>query len=225
MESIRFRGGYTLIELLVVFTIIVVITAVVLASQGNFNKTLVIANTAYDVALALRSAETFGLGSRAFGTTVNAGYGLHFESGTPGSFTLFIDTYPPPSPSSVCHPTSDASAPSAQSGNCAYDTSPTNERVQTYTLGNGITVGNFCAKSSNSWSCVYPRGAYSGGLSSLDIVFARPNPTPFMSKDGVYSTFFPLTAACLVITSPQGGEKYISVVASGQISANAATCP
>lgn len=206
---------------MVVLTIIVVITMVVLSSQSSFNKTLILANTAYDIALTLRSAETYGLGSRAFGTTVNAGYGLHFDVGTPGSFTLFADQYPVPSVSSVCHPALDVSAPSAQPGNCSYDPSQ-GEKITNYTLGNGITVHDFCAYALNTWSCA---GAQGGGLTVLDIVFARPNPEPFISVNGSYTTTFPVTAACITLTSPQGGEKYVSVGSSGQINANASSCP
>ncbi len=206
---------------MVVLTIIVIITVVVLTSHSSFNKTLILANTAYDIALSLRSAETYGLGSRAVGTTVNAGYGLHFQSGTPGSFTLFADTYPSPSVSSVCHPINDVSAPNAQSGNCSYE-SGQGEKVTSYALGNGITISDFCAYSTSSWSCAYALG---GGLSSLDIVFARPNPEPFISVNGSYSASFPATSACLTVSSPQGGAHYISVSASGQINANAVSCP
>ena len=213
-------NGFTLIELIVVFSIIVVVTTIVVTSQSSFNKTLILSNTAYDIALALRSAESYGLGNRAFGTTVNTGYGLHFQSGTPGSFTLFADTYPFPSVSSVCHPTSDSSAPNAQPGNCSYDSSQ-GEKVTGYALGNGMTISNFCALS-NSWSCSSTHG---GGLTDLDIVFARPNPEPFISANGSYSAAFPVTSACLTVTSPQGGTKHISVAASGQISANATQCP
>ncbi|MEK7179471.1 MAG: prepilin-type N-terminal cleavage/methylation domain-containing protein [Patescibacteria group bacterium] len=221
MEPTRFRRGFTLVELMVVLTIIVVITTVVVASQSSFNKTLVLANTAYDIALTLRSAETYGLGSRAFGGTANAGYGLNFQSGAPQSFTLFADTYPAPSTSSVCHPISDSSAPNAQPGNCSYEPSQ-GEKVTSYTLGNGIIVSDFCAYALGSWSCAYAHG---GGLTALDIVFARPNPEPFMSVNGSYSASFPITAACFTITSPQEGAQYISVAASGQIVANASPCP
>lgn len=221
MEHIRFNRGFTLVELMVVLTIIVIITVVVLTSQSSFNKTLILANTAYDIALALRSAESYGLGSRAVGTTVNAGYGLHFQSGTPGSFTLFADTYPSPSTSSVCHPISDISAPNAQSGNCSYE-SGQGEKVTSYVLGNGITISDFCAYATGSWSCAYALG---GGLSSLDIVFARPDPKPFISVNGSYSSSFPATSACLTVSSPQGGAHHISVSASGQITANAVSCP
>ncbi|MBI2025169.1 type II secretion system protein [Candidatus Kaiserbacteria bacterium] len=221
MEHIRSRKGFTLVELMVVLTIIVVITMVVLASQSSFNKTLILANTAYDVALTLRSAETYGLGSRAFGSTVNAGYGVHFESGTPGSFTLFADLYPAPSISSVCHPTADPSAPSALPGNCSYEQGQ-GEKVMLYTLGNGIAVSDFCAYALGSWSCASANG---GGLTTLDIIFARPNPEPFMSVNGSYSSTFPVTDACITLSSPQGGAQYISVGSSGRITANASSCP
>ncbi|MFZ3043507.1 MAG: type II secretion system protein [Minisyncoccia bacterium] len=214
--------GFTLIELLVVLAIITVIMGIVLSSQSTFNKTLVLTNTAYDVALTLRSTQTYGLSSRASGSTSNAGYGLHFQSSTPGSFTLFADLYPLPSTSSVCHPTSDASAPNARPGNCVYE-SAQSEKVSDYVLGNGVTVNDFCAYALGSWSCAHAQG---GALSSLDIVFARPNPDPFISTNGSYpGAATAATAACLSLTSPQGGTQFISLTSSGQITANAAACP
>lgn len=196
---------------MVVFGIIVVITTVALTSQSSFNKTLILANTAYDIALTLRSAQTYGLGSRAFGTTVNAGYGLHFQSGTLGSFAFFADV----SPSAPC------GTPDCKPGDYVY-TSGADALVQTYTLGNSMTISNFCVFSSafSIWSCATTNGST---LTSLDIVFSRPNSDAFISANGSYSTSF--TKACITITSPQGGEKYVSVAAAGQITASASSCP
>lgn len=221
MESLHLRRGFTLIELMVVLAIIVVITTVVLTNQNSFNKSLILANTSYDIALTLRSAQTYGLSSRAAGVSANAGYGLHFQTATPGSFTLFADTYPTASTLSICHPTNNASAPDARPGDCVYE-SAQSEKIVEYILGNGITVSDFCAYAVGSWSCAHSNGS---SLSSLDIVFARPNPDPFMSANGSYSSAFPVTAVCLAITSPQGGAHFISVAASGQIIASAASCP
>ena len=221
MEPSHHRG-FTLIELLVVLAIMVIITSVVLTSQSSFNKTLILANTAYDVALTLRSAETYGLGNRVAGTVANAGYGLDFQKATPGSFTLFADTYPPPS-STGCHPATDPTAPNARPGDCVYEANQ-GEKVTEYALGNGITVSDFCAYTPNtlSWSC-----ANSGNqaLSVLDIIFSRPNPDPFMSVNGAYSASSPVTEACLTLSSPQGGSRFISVGASGEINATALSCP
>lgn len=222
MEPLRPYRGFTLIELLVVLAIITAITGIALSSQSGFNKSLIVANTAYDIALALRSAETYGLSSRvAEGTILDAGYGLHFDKSTPSSFVFFSDLHPISSEISPCHPSSGTSAPDAKPGDCAYQAEE-GERVTTYTLGNGITVSDFCAYAGGAWSCA-TSGA--GALSTLDIVFARPNPDPFISTNGTYSAASPVTSACLTITSPQGGARYVSIVASGSINANATSCP
>jgi len=204
---------------MVVLAIIIVIMSIVFSSQSTFNKSLILSNTAYDIALTLRSAQTYGLGSRATASNIkNAGYGIHVAGIPSGSFILFADTSPSSSAASACHPNPDSSAPNAQPGNCVYDSG---EQVMTYTLGNNITISDFCAyKTATGWSC-----ASSGNISSLDIVFARPNPDPFMSVNGSYSAVSAITAACFTVTSPQGGTKFISVAASGEITANAVSCP
>ncbi len=217
MEYFHTHRGFTLIELLVVLAIIMVITTITLTSQGSFNKTLTLANTAYDIALSFRSAETYGIGSRVAGTVSNTGYGLHFNRAAQDSFTLFADTYPVvgSSPSLLCHvpPTNDPIGPAAKPGNCSYDAGQ-GELVTDYALGNRITISNFCALSG-TWSC-----ANTGAISTMNVVFARPNPDPFI-RTNVSSA----TAACIAVTSPQGGFRYVSVAASGAITANATSCP
>ncbi|MDP1707303.1 MAG: type II secretion system protein [bacterium] len=188
--------GFTLVELMVVLAIIVIISTVVLTSQTSFNKTLILANTAYDIALTIRSTQSFGIGSRAILGTTNVGHGVHFQRG--GSFILFADT----SPSASC------GRPDCSPGDYVYGAGDT--FLQTYELNNGMTISNFCVDGL----CTY---------SSLDVVFLRPNPDAFISVDG--STFTNYAKACLIVTSPQGGEKYVSVSKSGQIIANASQCP
>lgn len=191
--------GFTLVELMVVLTIIVIISTVVITSQSSFNKTLILANTAYDIALSIRSAQTYGIGSRAVGTTVNAGHGIRFQSNPSSSFIFFADT----------SPTAPCSQPNCKSGDHTY-TNGSDSVVQTYTLGNGMTISKLCVDSTCN-------------LSSLDVVFERPNPNAFISADGYYSVNN--AKACITVTSPQGGEKYVSVSKSGQIIANAVSCP
>lgn len=200
------RRGFTLIELVVVLVIITIITGVVLTSQGTFNKSLTLANTAYDIALTIRSAETFGLGSRAIpGGVVNAGYGLHFGSETMNSFTLFADT----------HPTTPCERPDCNKGDHVY-TSGSDFFVQKYMLGNGITLSKFCAYAT-TWTC-------SPEISWLDIVFERPNPNAFMAAENVSGT---ITQSCITLVAPTslpGEGRHILIHRSGQIIADAESC-
>jgi prepilin-type N-terminal cleavage/methylation domain-containing protein len=224
MESIRIHRGFTIIELLVVLAIIAVITTVALTGQGSFNKTLILSNTAYDIALTIRSAETYGLSSRASGTVANSGYGINFTTASPDTLTLFADAYPIPGVTAVCHANPDPTAPDARPGDCAFQAAQ-GERVTNYKLGNGITVTDFCAQTGSAWACTYAHGGSSGGLTTLDIVFVRPDPTPFISVNGAYSSLSPVTKACITVSSRQGGARYVSVASSGQISASATSCP
>lgn len=202
-------AGVTLIELLVVFAIITVITGVVITSQSTFNDTIILSNTAHDIALAVHSARGYGLGSMAVGAVRNTGYGLHFNSVARDSFVFFADTYPGAS----------SNRPDSKSGDRAF-TVNSDINIQTYTLGNAITIRDFCAHSSGRWLCSVSQG---GGLASLDVVFVRPNPNPFISLNGRYVS--DVSVACLTIASPHGGEEYVSINVAGQINANASSCP
>ncbi len=204
-----------------------------ITSQGAFNKTFVLANTAYDVALTIRSAENFGLGSRAGGTggvPSNTGYGIHFDNTNPNSFILFADTYTDTSPGKMgsCH-TSTAIGPSGgpgiTPGDCVY-TVGQDQVINTYMLGNGISVSNFCvftpplgtSECSNT-------GTHS--LDTLDAVFARPNSDATVRANGGDSTFsswYPISKTCIALTSPQGGLRSIWILPSGEITVDTTLC-
>lgn len=206
VQSLARSAGFTLIELLVVLAIITAVTGVALSSESSFNKTLVLANTAYDIALTLRSAASFGTNSRAFSTRSNVGYGVHFQQGTQNSFILFADTSPGIDPS--------CTRPDCRGGDKLY--SNDDAIVQTYTLGNDVLITDFCTSSDRS------RCVSTGDLNSLDIVFARPNPDAFIRANS--SSFNSYTAACIVISSKRGGSRFISVEASGNIRAAPSSC-
>jgi len=204
------NAGFTLIEMVVVLGIIAVVTGIALTSQNSFNKTLILANTAYDIALTFRSAESFGLSSRALGSAANAGYGLHFQRGAPESFIFFADIWPPTD--LLC------TRPDCKPGDHIY--SAEDKLVQTYMLGNGITIADFCAlPDQQQWQCLS-----TGDLSALDVSFSRPNPDAFITANS--STFVTsYTKACLVVMASNGASRFVSVAASGEIIAEAPGCP
>jgi type II secretory pathway pseudopilin PulG len=220
--------GFTLIEMMVAMAIIITITGVILNSQTTFNKTLTLANTAYDIALTLRSAQTYGVSSRGMSSLIGVGYGLHFEKGSPASFTFFSDT--DPVNASNCHgvPPSGLNAPDAKRGNCVYDPNPLpGEKITDYNLGNTITITDFCALSAPStWDCTYAHDGATGGLTSLDIVFVRPDPGPFVYINRETDATGKRTKACLAVSSSSGGSsRVVSISPSGAITANDSSCP
>ena len=203
--------------MLVVIAIIGIITLVVLVSQGSFNKSIILSNAAYDLALAVRSTESYGIASRlATPTDTHTGYGIEFRTGP--AFVFFSDSNPA-NPTS-CHPAppAGADAPDAKWGNCVYDAG-LDTLITNYTLNHGITISNVCAYAGSTRYCTA-----NGTLLRLDVVFVRPDPAPFLTKDGA-SYDASITSACITLTSPQGGTRYVSVAATGEIDANATPCP
>lgn len=221
--------------MVVVLAIITVISGVILTSQTSFNKTLVLSNTAYDIALTVRSVETFGISSS--GLNVNGvGYGLHFDTDSPTSFTLFKDIDPAPS-DSFCHsplPPGGRTAPNAKHGDCVYNPDPVKgERIKDYTVQNGIFISRFCTvKSLGDWRCkniVAPTGGdeddEGGRLYSVDIVFTRPNPTPFITVNGRTDKSKLRSKACLEISAPGSNvTRSIFILPSGAITVSATPC-
>jgi len=217
----QLHRGVTLIELIVVAAIIGVLSVVIITSQAKFNKSVLLSSTAYDVALAIRSAETFGLGSRVTlqGTRSNTGYGVRFNLNT-NAFLIFIDNEEPdPLKVNPCHkiPVTGPDAPNATPGNCSYNPAPTatpaiDPTVQTFTLGNKVSVTDICAYAathSPQWEC---------GRTALDVVFSRPNTTTYLSVGGnPYDVAY--TRAYIALTAPQGGNSmYVCINATGIIS-------
>ncbi len=211
--------GFTMVEMLVALGIILIITAIVITGQSSFNRSLILTDTSYTVAFTLRQAQSLGLSSRKFSATQNAGYGVHFESGS-NSYTLFADILPV-SPGSTqggaCSGHSIPSGLDAKPGNCIYDS--VTEKVTTYSLNRGFTISSFCGvDGGGAQRC---SGSY---LDSLDISFLRPNTQANIL--GVRAgAVIPLTSATITLMSPDGTQtRCVSVTKVGQIAVGT-TCP
>ncbi len=198
-------------EMVVVLAIIVIITTIALMGQSSFNRSLVLTDTAYTIAFSVREAQSFGLSSRIFQGTQNAGYGLHFTNGVNTSYKLFADVSPVASgniqDSTVCPGHTVSSGPEAKPGDCMQTAA--SEVVRTYTINNGFTIQSFCGTqtSGGTQRC-------NGYLDALDIVYLRPNTQSIIT--GVRSgTRIALSDATIRVSSPDGSKQrcnYISKV-------------
>ncbi len=178
--------AFSLIELLVVVAIFATISSVVLANHSRFNNSVLLGSLAYDIALSMRQAQVYGLSVKQFSNQFQVGYGIRFE-GT-SSYIFFADV----------------------NANKRYD-SGTDSIVETFTLGRGHRVLRFCATpSSGLEKCTDS----SNPITSLDVVFFRPNPDAWIrtSSDTVFSR------ARIVVASVSNETRTINIQSTGQIS-------
>ena len=121
--------GFSLIELLVSMAIVVTIAFVALARYSDFDSVVLLRSLAYEIALSVREAQTFGVAVVGdVGTfSVSTTYGVHFEVGT--EYHLFIDNNPE---------------------NGRFDT---DESITTYTIGNQNSISNLCTTVGATETC------------------------------------------------------------------------
>lgn len=92
IKSLKKKKGFSLVELLVVVSIFLIITAVTLFKQSKFSSDILITNTAYEVALTIREAQVYGVGSKQSGLGTQ-GYGVYFSEGFAGDhYVMYSET-------------------------------------------------------------------------------------------------------------------------------------
>jgi prepilin-type N-terminal cleavage/methylation domain-containing protein len=205
----RADRGFTLIELLTSVAIFSVITTVAVFNNSRFNSSILLTNTAYEVALAIREAQSYGVNIKKTAGTVagtglqfQSGYGIHFVPNS-GSFFLFEDVSSPP----------DNDPPNPDH---VYNSS--DRKVEVFSLRRGATISKICVDN-----CVDPAEMFSPS-DYLDITFLRPNPDAEIRKSGQPGTY---PSAHICVKAPDGSQRKIFVNTTGQISVisgNASDC-
>ena len=185
----NFKRGFTLVELLVTISIFVILTGIVLFNQGKFDSTILLTNLAYDTALTVRQAQTYGINVKEFDTNKFFPYGVHFETGVNNkSFILFADPTP----------TADVF-----SGNTLTACINREGCVNRYNIQRGNKISKLCVDGD----CAKTK---------LDIVFQRPNPDAIIFANGDSGTTY--NKASIYLTSADSvGEKEIDVQSNGLI--------
>jgi prepilin-type N-terminal cleavage/methylation domain-containing protein len=224
--------GFTLIELIVVIVIISVVTLIALLGHSNFDRSMLLTDAAYSLALGAREMQTFGLSSRTFdvgsGTyAANIAYGLHVNSTALNSYLLFADTNRTTGnpPLSNCVTGTDQNSPDYKRGNCMYETtSPADGIVQRYSFSRGFRISHFCGKKDSTTYCSTDG---TSPLTTLDIVFMRPNTDAIMTGQRSGAGRVDFTSAAIYLTTPDNSAtRAVCFTRVGQVSVVlSGTCP
>ena len=126
--------------------LMVLLTSIILANNNQFGGALTLRILAYQVALSVREAQTYGISVKKFGdNSFQGGFGVHFDRNSPSSYVLFGDGI---------------------SKNGVYDQG---ELVESVTLSRNFAISDLCAASGSL-------GTETCGINTVDILFKRPEP-------------------------------------------------
>lgn len=202
--------GFTLVELLVSLGIIAMITSVVVYNQNAFTDDVALMNTASEIALQIREAQTYGVSVREFspGTQeFDVAYGVSFTITSGGasnnSYIYFADRNLPSGPQ-------DGYYTSAVAGACQPGS--TSECLGRLYISRGNTIFNLCAILS---------GGNCTTLDRADITFLRPYPNArfaLFNNGGLPYSPASLQGVRITLRSPGGKTTNINVYTTGQVS-------
>ncbi len=207
-ETLNFKletgDGFTLVELIVSVGIFVMMTALLVARYGTFNQSVLLTNLAYDVALTIRTAQTYGLSIKGQGSSFQNIYGVEFST----------DTAIDGNPSFSLPKNGEIVLFASRNGNSTRDPG---EDVTggTYALKRGAKISSMCVGSGPGVSTCTPFS----DPQTIDISFKRPDPDSLIcvvSSDSSCTILYPYAEITLQATD--GSTRVVSVRRNGQIS-------
>lgn len=181
--------AFTIVEMLVCLAILMTVSSVMLVKNAQFRQHLLLRSLAYEIALAIRQAQVYGLGVREYEgisdpiAAFQVGYGLHFDFATPTTFILYADI----------------------DGDHVYQAGSEDRIIQTSEFSPGNRIVTICA------GAVVLSGCVSGPPGVLDIEYERPNPEAFINGTQVQPW------ATVRIESPFGDQRVVAASTMGQI--------
>ncbi|MFA7315155.1 MAG: prepilin-type N-terminal cleavage/methylation domain-containing protein [Candidatus Magasanikbacteria bacterium] len=211
----KFTAGFTLVELLVTISIFVLLTGIVLFNQTKFNSTILLTNLAYDTALTIRQAQTYGVNVKEFNRQDGVDkkflpYGVHFETESNNkSFILFteLDYGSANDPGDGLYLT-EVDDDIADSSLCQADKGC----VTRYSIKRGNYISAICAEEVESGESNCSDG--SKNRTVLDIVFTRPNPDARISFDNSESESGVEKVATIILSGVEGDSSRKVIIRS-----------
>ena len=117
--------GFTLVELVVTVGIFAIISTVIISRNSQFDEEIFLSDMAYDVALSVRRAQSFGVNVRSAEGSFDHPYGIFFTNATT-TYQLFVDT-----------------------NDDGFYNDP-EELLETYTIGRGTMISPLCDFASKT---------------------------------------------------------------------------
>lgn len=203
-KNTNHQKGFSLVELLVVTLIFFILTGIVLFKQGKFSSDILITSTAYELALFLREAQVYGVGSKvnlSDPTNTRLAYGVYFSDALGGDrkATLFADV------------------PNPETGNFdyVYDSEDGDIFINEIQFKREQLIDDFCGIDGSSTEV-----CKSSGLKSLNIAFVKPDLNARVTgKTEFGGTVTYINGAIIKVKSSLGDKcRTIKVNALGQIS-------
>jgi len=122
------NSGFTIFETIVVVGIMVIVASLILANYPGFNERLGVRRATEEIASSVRQTQAYGLGVKESGTGsgIFPGYGLYFQSASPGSYIFFAD----------------------RNSNLQYDAG--GEKISEINIASGVQISDLCANQKQA---------------------------------------------------------------------------
>ena len=163
MKKLNFKNesGFTILELIVSIGIFAFMTALLVARYGTFNQGVLLNNLAYDIALTIRNAQSYGLNVKSANRSSNEfqyPYGVHFNkaTGSNNSFIFYADK----------------------------------DSDGVYVAANDLIISKTNIKNGFVITDLY-RNSLANSINTLDITYKRPDPNAIIKADGNVSSTYP----------------------------------
>lgn len=206
MMNVKKNSGFTLVELLITISMFVIVTGVVLVNSNRFDSTVLLENFAYDVALTIKQAQSYGVNVRESSTGLfGSAYGVYFNiADVPAgrtNFVLFNDVSNGGSglPDQIYNNADGIKSCPTENPECVQKYSMTKG---TYIADNGLCVG------SDADHC------YS--VNQLSILFIRPSQNALIYKDNGHSSAGN-DYAKIILSAANGATSTVVITSVGQI--------